>query len=291
MHANTRIKVLLGVAALATAATARADFAASSATIAEKAKRAAEAGASLFPITEKESVSVSFVKLGDDPWRLGLLQKAHVNAPVEKLVRAVDDTDAYVGIFQDLVKSARRDAAGRDDYTLYTETSIPVPFVANDKTSMRYHIERGKNYVLYHFHLVEGNHLTAYDGVALAIGDGTSGSLYWEIDFIEPGYGMNRALKPRKFWVQNAIGGAQSDWALKLKAEGSPDILTQSEKKANALEDRIAAAYDAPVPLETLLAQAIPTSPSANASAKKPRSPAPSTAKPKQSGPKSEPKP
>jgi hypothetical protein len=294
MGVATRSKDFLFLLALPCCAHA-ADFSSEATKVSELAEAAAKQGRPLFPVDKTETVSVSFVKIGTDPWRMGLLQKVRVNAPFENLVRVIDDTAAYVGLFQDLKESSKRDVAGPDDYTLFTETSIPVPFVPNDRTSMRYHVSHGTGFALYRFHLVEGNHLNAYDGVALAAADGERQSVYWELDLLEPSFGMARALPVKKFWVQNAVSSAQSDWAYKLRAENatvkSQAILDDSVKRSEALEVKIGAAYDAAAAFADLLAQATPTSPSTNASAKKPRAPAPSTAKPKASGPKSEPKP
>jgi hypothetical protein len=247
-----------------------------------------------FPVGASETVSISFVKLGNDPWQLGMLQKIRVNAPLERLTAALDDVPGYVGIFDDLEKSEKRSVVSPDDYVVFTETSIPLPFVPNDKTSMRYRIEHLPRAVGYRFALTEGNHLRSYDGYALASADGPRSSVYWELDFIEPAFGISRGLPVKKFWVQNAEGSAQSDWALKLKAEGfgdSQSILAESKKRASELEESLGAAYEAATPFEALLAQTIPTSPSANASAKKPTAPPHSTAKPKANGPKSDPSP
>jgi hypothetical protein len=250
--------------------------------------------ATSFPVAASETVSISFVKLGSDPWQLGMLQKIRVNAPLERLTAALDDVPGYVGIFDDLEKAEKRSVNSPNDYVVFTETSIPLPFVPNDKTAMRYRVTHFPSAVGYRFSLTEGNHLRAYDGFALASADGLRSSVYWELDLLEPSFGISRGLPVKKFWGQNALGSAQSDWALKLKAEAFGDskaILKESKKRASLLEDSLDAAYDAAVPFDALLAQAIPASPSASASAKKPTAPPHSTAKPKANGPKSEPKP
>lgn len=273
---------------------AHADFSPAVERVSGPAREAARHGSTFFPVGPNETVSVVFVTLGTDPWQLAMLQKMRVNAPLPKLLAALDDIPGYVGIFDDLVKSERRDSKNTDDYVLFTETSIPLPLVPNDQTSMRYHVEHFPRATSYRFGLTEGNHLRAYEGFGLAAADGANASVYWELDLLEPAFGLSRGLPVKKFWVQNAQGSAQSDWALKLKAEGfgKPEaILKESDARSEAIAGSLAAAYDAAVPFDTLLAQATPASPSTSASTKKPVVPAPSTAKPKARGPKSEPKP
>lgn len=289
MRKLTRAKDFFLFITLLTPAYARADFSAFTAKLAERAR-----AASLLPLTAGEEVSVSFVRVDADPWHMGIVQRFRVNAPLAKLLAALDDVPGYVGIFTDLKRAELRDQSG-EEFTLFTETAIPLPFVPNDRTSVRYRTWRAEGHVLYQFQLKEGNHLNAYEGVALAAADGPHHSVYWEIDLIEPGFGASRALPAKKLWVQNALGSAQSDWALKLKAEGAlgkaADILGESEKRAEKMEDAVASAFAHPASFEDLLAQYKPASPSASASPKKPFSANPSTAKPKHKGPKSEPKP
>jgi hypothetical protein len=273
---------------------AHADFSSLAENISVSALKAAHYGGTFFPVAPSEAVSVMFVKLGNDPWQIGMLQKMRVNAPLKQLLAVLDDVPGYVGIFDDLVKAEKREIKSADDYLLFTETSIPLPFVPNDKTSMRYRVEHYPAATSFRFGLTEGNHLRAFEGFALAVADGPLSSVYWEFDLIEPAFGFSRSLPVKKFWVQNAEGSAQSDWALKLKAEGgkkSAEILAESKRRSEILVDSFAAAYDAPVSFETLLAQATPANPSSKASAKKPLAPPASTAKPNASGPKSEPKP
>ncbi len=295
MQKCTRFVVLAFLARPLIARSEKRDFAVQANLIEDSTRKATAKGGTFLPVNVSETVSVSFIKLGDDPWRMGILQKMRVNAPLDRLVHAIDDTDGYVGIFDDLKKSERRDIKSPDDYVLFTETEIPLPFVPNDKTSMHYRIERKTNSVLYRFDLTEGNHLLSYNGVALAASDGAQSSVYWELDLYEPGFGMSRALPVKKFWIQNAESSVQSDWALKEKAEkpnSKPEeILADSKKRAEALDDTLAKAYEGSTSFESLLAQAIPATPNTNANAKNPLSPASSMASPKHNGPKSDPNP
>ena len=68
--------------------------------LASAALEAAAQGKSLLPIESGENVSVSFVKPGSDPWRFGILQKLRVKTPLARLLKVIDDTKAYVGLFQ-----------------------------------------------------------------------------------------------------------------------------------------------------------------------------------------------
>jgi hypothetical protein len=253
-------------------------------------------GRPAFPLADAKGPALSFVKLSPaDPWQVGILQVVPVDAPFEKLVATLDDTAGYVGLFQDLKISERRNEKGPDDFVLFTETSIPIPFVANDRTSAHYTVTRAKNRVKYRFTLVEGNHLKTFTGlIGLEAREGGK-SVYWEFDLIEPSYGAGRILPPKKFWKESALSSAQSDWAIKLRTEqpglAKEKILEESGKLADSKEDEIAEAYKRAPDLAGFLASMSPPAPSSVASPKSPSGPAPSTARPKASGPKSEPKP
>ncbi|MGZ3655416.1 MAG: hypothetical protein ACXVCS_07660 [Bdellovibrionota bacterium] len=84
---------------------------------------------------------ISFVQLDPtDPWSLGVLRVMRVHVPPKKLIPVVDDVPAYVGLFKDLLAAKRTPPAGKE-FVLFTETRIPLPLVANDRTSVRYHCQ------------------------------------------------------------------------------------------------------------------------------------------------------
>ncbi len=248
----------------------------------------------LFLPAAAEDITVTFIHLSDDPWKYALLQVMRVQAPLKCLQTVVDDVKGYVGIFDNLLTSERREAKNANDYVLFTESEIPIPLVANDKTSVHYQVSSGPQWSLYRFSLVAGNHLKQFEGVAGAVALTAQSSLYWEIDALEPAFGISRMLPPKKFWLQNGLANLQSDWALKLKAEGaqSPgEILAESKKKADAGEAGINKNYEAALTLEALLAQTKPSIPNKAANPNRPSGPPASTNKPKHSGPNKEPKP
>jgi hypothetical protein len=244
---------------------------------------------------DEPPLSVYFVKLSDNPWQLAIAQVVEVNAPLEQLVAALEDVPGYVGIFKDLVKAERLNISGADEFSLLTETSIPIPLISNDKTRMRYRVKRGPGKVIYRFSLEEGNNLKQFEGLAGAVARERGRSAYWEIDLLEPGFGAARMLPSGKFWKESASASVQSDWALKLKAEkpSSPaaSILEESEKFADAQDKLVAAAYDTALTWDAFLAITRPAAPSKAASPKSPGGPEASTAKPKHKGPSKEPKP
>jgi hypothetical protein len=250
-------------------------------------------GKSLFR-TEKD-FSVSYVKMGEDPWKMGLLQVVKVSAPLEALLAVIDNVPGYVGLFNDLKVSEVREKKSADDYEMFSETSIPFPFVPNDQTTTHYLVTRAKNGAEYRYSLVKGNHLKQFEGVAAAIAIDAKHSLYWEFDWMETEYGASRIVPAKKFWTENGISSLQSDWALKLKAENnsmpSTEALAESDKFAGDQEAQIASAYAAALPFPEFLEKYIPKSPSKTAPEKSPMGPVHSTANPKQSGPKREPKP
>ena len=259
------------------------------------ARKAGDHGNLVFPEISENSVSIQFVKVGENPWHFGILQKFRVKAPLQRLVQALDDTDSYVGIIQDLIKIEKRAVRSQNDFILFTETEIPVPFVSNDKTSMHYLVERKEKFSIYRFRLAEGNHLHQYEGLAIAAAEGSNASTYWELDVYEPGFGLNRALPVKKFWIQNAVSSAQACWAFKLKAEGFSSqpfaILEESKKRAASLEESLGKSQQTPLAFKDLPAQIRPISPSSSEREKNPTSPAFSTAIPKQTGPSKEPSP
>jgi hypothetical protein len=244
----------------------------------------------------KEPMSLSFVQLdAANPWRYGILQIMEVNASMERVVAVVDDVNSYSEIFRGITQVEIKEAKSRDDFILFTEVAIPLPFVANDRTNVHYRVERKKDFVKYRYSLVSGNHLEAFEGITVIWPVDAGHSIYWELDFIEPGYGSSRALPATNFWRQNALGNVQSDWAIKLRAEmpkeSKENVRKASEEFAEKFFDQVIAAFSSPLSHADLLAMITPTKPTTAAEKKSPSGPKSSTAKPKQSGPKREPKP
>ena len=246
-------------------------------------------------VNNGKPLQIRFVRLSDNPWQMGIVQVVEVDAPVEKLIATLDQVERYGEIFKDVRKSERRRATSADEYSLYTETYIPVPLVSNDKTTMRYKLKREKTRVLYRFSLEESNNLRRFEGLAGAEKRDANRSVYWEIDLMEPGFGATRVIPAKKFWKESGLGSAQSDWAVKLRSEqparAGAEILAESEKYADAQEEEVSKAFAAAQSWEDFLASIQPPAPSKEANPKSPSGPAPSTAKPKATGPKSDPKP
>jgi hypothetical protein len=242
-----------------------------------------------------QPVFLEFFPLGEDPWKKGFLQCLDIEAPLAKVVAIVDDMPAYTSIFKDLLKSEIRDRQSSSDFNLFSETHIPVPLIANDRTTIHYHVTRARDWVLYDFELVASNHLKAYAGNQLVTSVGPNLTKYCELDLQEPENGASRMIPAKKFWQENAAGNIQSDWAFKLRAEQasapSEKILKDSDAFADSLGEKIGTSFTQPTSAAALLAKINPTMPNPAGSINSPKGPAFSTAKPKQSGPKSDPSP
>jgi len=201
---------------------------------------------------------ISFVQLDPaDSWSLGVLRVMRVRVPPHKMISVIDDIPAYVGLFKDLLVAKRTPAAGHE-FVLFTETHIPLPLVANDRTSVRYHCQITNARRLTSFELVEGNHLGGLDGASLLLPLKDGESVYLQLSFVHVAYGMARALPVKMFWAENAMGSLQADWALKLRAEqpahAAEEILEESEGFSRAQFDRIKAAFEKPRKLADFIA-------------------------------------
>ena len=192
---------------------------------------------------------IIFVRLDpEDPWSLGIVRVMRVKASGKLFQAVLDDIPAYVGLFKDLNVATRTPASVGGGFVLFTETEIPLPFVANDRTSVRYGTRKSGEYTLSDFSLVESNHLKSFEGAALMAPVGKGEVVYWKVTFIKVDYGAARVLPPKMFWVKNALGGLQADWALKLRAEETSlapeNALKQSEAFSHTQEDAVSAAFD-----------------------------------------------
>jgi hypothetical protein len=143
------------------------------------------------------------------------------------------------------------------DLIIYTQTRIPLPFVANDRTSVRYHNQLNLGRRLSSFTLVESNHLDGLEGASLLLPKDGDSSIYWQLGFVKVGYGAARLLSPKKFWTENAIGNTQADLALRLRAESPTltptEILEKSQEAANAEREKIKESFEKPLTLDSLL--------------------------------------
>jgi hypothetical protein len=205
---------------------------------------------------------IHYVRLGKDPWELGVVRVIRVRAPFERFASVVENVPGYVGLFTDLLTARSTPLPAPGSFTLYTETRIPVPFVSNDQTTVRYHVEKSGGRRLVSASLVESNHLAVLEGAGLLAPLGADECVYWQVNFLKVGFGAARALPARTFWKENALGGLQADLALRLRAENAelPDgqILAKSRKLAREQDARAKESLEKPLRLEELLARLRP---------------------------------
>lgn len=203
--------------------------------------------------------TVSFVHFaGADPWELGVLRVMRVRSSVAKMLAVVENVPGYVGLFKNVTEARGTPVAEEKSQVVYTETKIPIPFVANDRTSVKYRQETKNGRRLTTFSLVTSNHLNALSGASLLIPLNEAECAYWQLSLIKVGYGAARAMPPRMFWAENALGSLQADQAMKLRAENPQlkpeEILSKSEVLARAQIGEVKAAYEKPRDLADLLA-------------------------------------
>ena len=194
--------------------------------------------------------SLFFVRLnGGDPWSYGVVRAMRLRASPARVRSVLDDTGAYVGLFENLLAVKRSGAA--NPFTLFTETRIPVPFVANDRTSVLYAVTAEGERARTEFTLEQCNHLLHFGGVSLVTPVGPTETLLWRVIFLSPGFGAARILPPKTFWVENALGGLQTDLALRARAEApvrpAAEILAESVAAAGGLKAKVGEAFIAPL--------------------------------------------
>ncbi|MGZ3696134.1 MAG: hypothetical protein ACXWQO_18985 [Bdellovibrionota bacterium] len=209
--------------------------------------------------TIPDSSLVRFVKLrNDNEWLCGFAQFVRFKANVKKLTAVMADINSYQAVLKGLIEAKVTKSSGPDDFTLYTETDIPVPLVANDKTSVHYHLSHVAKNTLYRYSLESGNHLKEFEGAAAAIALSSSESLYIEVDFLQAGNGASRILPAARFCRENVLGNIQSDLAFKIKAEkpgtASEIILAESEAASEKMNSELVELQKNPLSLAELLA-------------------------------------
>jgi hypothetical protein len=149
---------------------------------------------------------------------IGAVQFMHVNAPLAKVREILESYPDYAKLFDGLAVSEVRERQG-DRLTLYTEQTIPFPFIPNEKTETYYLTTfPAPDRVFYRYQLKASNHLKFSDGLSVAEAT-PSGTDYYEYDFFDADWGMAKALGAAKLWRESLNGFYQSSLAVKLKAE------------------------------------------------------------------------
>ena len=118
-------------------------------------------------LKKTETQKIMFVKLdAEDAWTMGVLRIMRIGATSERMISVLDDVPGYVGLFKDLLEAKKTPLPSNHEFVVYTETRIPLPLVANDRTSVRYRSQLEFGHRVSSFSLVESNHLAGLEGAS-----------------------------------------------------------------------------------------------------------------------------
>ena len=157
----------------------------------------------------------------DAPNAVGVVQQLRIAAPLEKVLAVLDDFAGYRDLFPDVKKVESRPGpeSGVIDVT-WTEAA-PVFFMANPVHEIRYRVESQDKRKIYRTGLIKSRHLKYSEGLIVVAAIDEKSTLYTEIDFLEADSSFLKILAPDLVWNKMVRPLAQSDLALKFKAENS----------------------------------------------------------------------
>ena len=183
---------------------------------------------------------------------IGLEQRMHIQAPLKTVAGILDDFSLYKDLFPGFSEIHLLSREGKKSFS-YWEQPIPLPFVPNVKYEMIYLTEDvGEEGRLYRYQLRKSNTLTASDGFIWIAADKNGGTRFVEYDFFDAKWGAAKVFGPRKLWLDAIEGMAQSDVAIKLKAENADWPLKKArEQSRKAIAAKILAdCYESRKPFE-----------------------------------------
>jgi hypothetical protein len=179
---------------------------------------------------------------------VGVGQWMTIAAPLDAVVRVLDDFGHYADLFPDLKQVTVTSRNGAQLETTWEE-DIPVFFIPNGKYGLTYWVDgatsTGRR--TYRYQLAEAGHLHRSDGVIVVENAPGGGTYYTELDFVDADWGLLKAFAPGKIWKETIAGIGRSDLAVALRAEHAdwayPRIkATAKDSLSEATVERCAAA-------------------------------------------------
>jgi len=189
----------------------------------------------------------------DNPFAIGLEATMVINAPFERVEKALDQKEFYSELFPSFshIQVISQD---EKETATYWERSVPFPFVPNVKYILVTKKEIIRDRRIYSTHLRYGNYLKYNDAILVIEKDisDPSKTLYTEFSFYNADWGIAQSIFPDKIWRGNIEGFVNSDITLKLRAEHpewSFEALQEQQKKlTSAIDiDLILASHEDPI--------------------------------------------
>ena len=157
---------------------------------------------------------------------IGFVQTQVIAASLDGVRKVLDDYSDYPELFDDLKEAKIVEKKG-DFFTVFSEQSIPVPLVPNEKNEMVYlaHSLKLKGVPIdgtwvYEYHLKKGNHLKFNDGLIVMETLPSKKIRYVEYDFYDANWGLAKTFSGTKgIWKNSFEGLVQADLAVKDKSE------------------------------------------------------------------------
>lgn len=194
---------------------------------------------SLIRASATASIAIqAFSTAGNDLY-MGVGQHEIIQAPLEKVDALVAAINDYLELFPSF-KTIRIKSQEGDRLLTFWEQRIPLFFVPNVKYEMIYLFQRqAPDLKIFHYQLKSAGDLKASDGFIRLDRLEGSKTLYTEIDFFDADWGPASIVGKDKLWSDSLEGMAQSDLAMKFKAEhvdwNTKKIRSESEKAAGEL--------------------------------------------------------
>jgi len=198
-------------------------------------------------------LSLVCVETPDEPLYIGIEQIAWIAAPLKTVAGIIDDIDSYEKIFTDY-KDVRVLKRENSVWTTHWEQKIPLFFVPNIKYEMTYFVsEPVPARKIYRYKLRSGGNLKFSDGIIVIESSGKNLTKYVGYDFFDAYWGIARVLGTDNIWEESVEGFAQTDLAIKLKAENpsQPDSWVVKESK-KMVEEKVKFDCSKKIPAEAV---------------------------------------
>jgi hypothetical protein len=162
-----------------------------------------------------------------------------VKAPLEEVVKVIEDIDQYVDLFPGFAK-VKLESRSPEQFVTFWEQRVPVFFIPNVKYEMVYFPVRPDDKTrVYRYQLKDKGQIKESDGfIAMEkINDQTT--RYFELDFFNANWGALETFAPGRIWKDSVDGLYISDRATQLKAENPTWTAKQAREAAEKTAEKI----------------------------------------------------
>jgi hypothetical protein len=173
----------------------------------------------------------------EDKNAIGVIQRMHVHAPLSTLAHVLDDFPAYAELFPDLIRVEATKGEEPDTLLVKWTEEAPVIFMSNLVHEISYKMYNAPTQKVYRYSLKASRHLKYSEGQIVLLKDGENDTQFLEMDFYNADWSLLKILGSSRIWDENVKQLAQSDLAVKLKAENpamsNRDARRKSEKSVD----------------------------------------------------------